>query len=65
MRRVRQAFLLVIMIIFISKAILSEIVEIAVCNTIIRHLFGHYLTYVRNEILVQIYCYYRSNINFL
>ena len=57
MRRVRQAFLLVIMIIFISKAILSEIVEIAVCNTIIRHLFGHYLTYVRNEILVQIYCY--------
>lgn len=27
--------------------------------------FGHYLTYVRNEILVQIYCYYRSNINFL
>lgn len=38
---------------------------IAVCNTIIRHLFGHYLTYVRNEILVQIYCYYRSNINFL
>ncbi len=65
MRRVRQAFLLVIMIIFISKAILSEIVEIAVCNTIIRHLLGHYLTYVRNEILVQIYCYYRSNINFL
>lgn len=50
---------------FIRKAILSEIVEIAVCNTIIRHLFGHYLTYVRNEILVQIYCYYRSNINFL